>query len=282
MWKNFKLKVEPLTPETFAPFGQVIERFEERKPQVRKGGYTQNAYTVTAALPKDADPQKVSLIGGWQRAHFAFHTDAGQSFYPSRHQPAVFLVGPVKPTLEAGEVRAFYSDGRLGVCLALEVWHTMPICIEGEEVFQTMRGDQDYKAHSVEVDFDLEQGLAIDLDEASLEGCRGWGRRRLGFRMKIKKERMAEYKLEHSRVWPDMLDALRRNGWHNYSLFMGADGTVYGYFESPHDFKTAMARMGKEEVSSRWGQAMKGMAEPPDPAHPDQFIVELEDVFYLQ
>ena len=171
MWKSFKIKVEPLKAEAFAPFGQVIESFEEIKPQVRKGGYTQNAYTVTAAVPADADPKKTPLSGGRPRAHFAFHTDAGQSFYPSRHCPTVFLVGPVKPTLAPEEVRAFYSDGSTGVCLGLEVWHTMPICIEGEEVYQTMRGDQDYKAHSVEVDFDLEQGLAIDLDEQSLADC---------------------------------------------------------------------------------------------------------------
>lgn len=104
---------------------------------------------------------------------------------------------------------------------------------------------------------------------------------RIGFQMKIKKERIAEYKLEHSRVWPDMLEALRRNGWHNYSLFMREDGYVFGYFESPHDFKTAMERMGKEEVTARWGKAMSGMAEAPDPSRPDQWIVELEEVFYL-
>ena len=284
MWKNFKVKVEPLTPESFAPFGQVIERYEERKPEVRKGGYTQNEYTVTAALPRDADPQKVSLVGGWQRAHFAFHTDAGQSFYPSRHQPAVFLVGPVKPTLEAGEVRAFYSDGRLGVCLGLEVWHTMPICIEGEEVFQTMRGDQDYKAHSVEVDFDLEQGLAIDLDEASLEACMKRQLKRLGFQMKIKQERIAEYKLNHSRIPQEVLEALRRSGWHNYTLFMREDGYVFGYFESPHDFKTAMEKFTGEMAKAPKEKDAGGgsMTEAPDPSRPDQWIVELEDVFHLQ
>ena len=40
----------------------------------------------------------------------------------------------------------------------------MPICVEGADVYQTVRGDQDYHAHSVEVDFDLEQGLAIEPD----------------------------------------------------------------------------------------------------------------------
>lgn len=167
MWKSFKVKVEPLTPEAFAPFGEVIETFEEAKPEIAKGGLRSAAYPVTAALSEatvDAEPEKTPLSEGLQRAHFAFHTDAGQAFYPSLHRPTVFLVGPIKDTLEPEDVRAFYSDGNTGVCLGLKVWHTMPICVEGDDVYQTVRGDQDYHAHSVEVDFDLEQGLAIEPD----------------------------------------------------------------------------------------------------------------------
>ena len=170
MWEIVKVKVEPLEPEAFAPFGHIIRTFEERQPDVAKGGLTANAYPVTAGLgdgPKDgsgwyeANEDRVPISEGLGRAHFAFHTDAGQSFFPSKHSPTVYLVGPVQETLPAEDVRAFYTDGSLGVCLHLQVWHTMPICVEGDDVYQTMRGDQDYQAHSVEVDFDLEQGLTI-------------------------------------------------------------------------------------------------------------------------
>jgi len=40
----------------------------------------------------------------------------------------------------------------------------VPICLEGEEIFQSVRGDQDYLAHSVEIDFDTEQGLTFEPD----------------------------------------------------------------------------------------------------------------------
>lgn len=167
MWKIFKVKVEQLTPEAFEPFGEVIELFEEAKPEVRKGGLRENAYTVTAALSSassDAKPERTPLLEGIQRAHFAYHTDAGQAFYPTQHRPTVYFVGPVQGTLAAEDVRAFYSDGSLGICLGLEVWHTMPICVEGTEIYKTVRGDQDYHAHSVEIDFDLEQGLSLEPD----------------------------------------------------------------------------------------------------------------------
>ena len=39
-----------------------------------------------------------------------------------------------------------------------------------------------------------------------------------------KPEKIEEYKAHHKAVWPDMLAALRKTGWHNYSLFMRPDG----------------------------------------------------------
>ena len=60
MYKRVKVKVEPLTPEAFAPFGEVIETFEAAEPEIQKGGLRTNAYTVTAArseTPSDADTE---------------------------------------------------------------------------------------------------------------------------------------------------------------------------------------------------------------------------------
>ena len=169
MLEIFKVPVEPLTPEAFAPFGSVIRTFDETRPEVRVGGLTENHYTVTADV-SDPPPEKLSLSEGRLRAHFACHDDAGQSFYPTRHCPTVFLVAAPSPTLNPEDLRAFHSDGGLGVCLGLEVWHTMPICLEGTEVYHTARGDQDYQTHSVEVDFDEERGLVIDVDVEGFAG----------------------------------------------------------------------------------------------------------------
>ena len=44
---------------------------------------------------------------------------------------------------------------------------------------------------------------------------------------------LEDYKKHHEAVWPEMLEALRRHGWHNYSLFMRDDGLLFGYFETP-------------------------------------------------
>ncbi len=49
-----------------------------------------------------------------------------------------------------------------------------------------------------------------------------------------------------------MLDALRRCGWRNYSLFMGEDGLLFGYFEAEESFAASLEGMSKEEVNQRW------------------------------
>ena len=66
--------------------------------------------------------------------------------------------------MQAQDLRAFYGEGLVGVCLHLGTWHTMPICVEGEDSYTTIRGDADYLEHSVEVEFDLQQGLVIEPD----------------------------------------------------------------------------------------------------------------------
>jgi L-rhamnose mutarotase len=105
--------------------------------------------------------------------------------------------------------------------------------------------------------------------------------RRVGFVLKVKADRLEEYKQHHKAVWPEMLDALRATGWHNYSLFMREDGLLFGYFETPTSLAEAQAGMAKTEVNSRWQEMMSPFFEIPEGAHPDQMFIELEEVFHL-
>ena len=43
---------------------------------------------------------------------------------------------------------------------------------------------------------------------------------RVCWTMRVRPEKLEEYKARHREVWPDMLDALRETGWANYSLFL--------------------------------------------------------------
>jgi L-rhamnose mutarotase len=105
--------------------------------------------------------------------------------------------------------------------------------------------------------------------------------KRVGFLLKVKPDRLAEYKQHHEYVWPEMLDALRRTGWHNYSLFLRDDGLLFGYFETPDTFQAALDGMAQEEVNQRWQDLMAPYFEGVGGTHADQMMQELEEVFHL-
>ena len=104
---------------------------------------------------------------------------------------------------------------------------------------------------------------------------------RIGFLLKVKEDRIEEYKEQHRTVAPDMLDALRRHGWSNYSLFMRHDGMMFGYVEVPENFATALDGMAGEDANSRWQALMEPFFDAPDGGRPDENMVELEEVFHL-
>ena len=105
--------------------------------------------------------------------------------------------------------------------------------------------------------------------------------KRIGFLLKVKSDRLEEYKARHAAVWPEMLDALRRTGWHNYSIFAREDGLLFGYFEAPESFQAALDGMAKEEINSRWQDFMAPFFENLAGAHADQSMVQVEEIFHL-
>ena len=105
--------------------------------------------------------------------------------------------------------------------------------------------------------------------------------KRVGFVLKVRRELIDEYKAHHKNVWPEMLEALHATGWHNYSLFMREDGTLFGYFETPESYQAAQNAMAQTEVNGRWQDKMSPYFEIPEGAHPDAMFIELEEVFHL-
>ena len=103
---------------------------------------------------------------------------------------------------------------------------------------------------------------------------------RVGFRLQVRPDRLDEYRSHHAAVWPEMLDALRRCGWHNYSLFLDDDGTLFGYFETTGTLREAVAAMQNEPVNAQWQALMDPYFATGD-APADQQMRELGEVFHL-
>ena len=103
---------------------------------------------------------------------------------------------------------------------------------------------------------------------------------RVCFLLKVKQDKLAEYKKAHAAVWADMLQALRETGWHNYSLYLREDGMLVGYLETP-DFQAALEGMANREVNERWQAAMAPYFEQLEGRRPDEGLFVLEEVFHL-
>jgi len=103
---------------------------------------------------------------------------------------------------------------------------------------------------------------------------------RVCFLLKVKPERIEEYKARHAAVWPEMLEALRQTGWRNYSLFLRDDGLLVGYLETP-DFERARREMAAREVNQRWQREMAPFFEQLEGRRPDEGLLRLEEVFHL-
>jgi L-rhamnose mutarotase len=108
---------------------------------------------------------------------------------------------------------------------------------------------------------------------------------RVGFVLHVRPDRLDDYRAAHAAVWPEMLDALSRHGWHNYSLFLRDDGTLFGYVEVDGAFEDALAGMATEDVNARWQAAMAPFfaADDTDDAAraADTMMEQLVEVFHL-
>jgi L-rhamnose mutarotase len=103
---------------------------------------------------------------------------------------------------------------------------------------------------------------------------------RVCFLLRVRPDRLDDYKARHQAVWDDMLDALGRTGWRNYSLFLRDDGLLVGYLET-HDFAAAQRAMEATDVNARWQASMAPFFELPGGERPDTGLERLEEVFHL-
>jgi len=99
---------------------------------------------------------------------------------------------------------------------------------------------------------------------------------RVCFLLRVRADKLDEYKERHRSVWPEMLDALREAGWGNYSLFLGDDGLLVGYVEA-EDFEAAQRAMAATEVNDRWQREMAEFFGE----RADEGLVRLDEVFHL-
>ena len=101
---------------------------------------------------------------------------------------------------------------------------------------------------------------------------------RVCFTLRVRRDRLDEYRARHREVWPEMRAALSDAGWRNYSLYLAEDGLLIGYLECD-DFDAALAQMARTEVNARWQAEMAEFFEGDGNA--DERMRPLDEVFHL-
>lgn len=104
--------------------------------------------------------------------------------------------------------------------------------------------------------------------------------RRVAFQLQVRTELLEEYRRRHAEVWPSMLRAIEASGRRNYSLFLGEDGLLIGYYEVDDD-QAAQAALAADPRTAPWEDSMQRFFQLLDD-RADQSAVRLTEVFHLE
>lgn len=105
--------------------------------------------------------------------------------------------------------------------------------------------------------------------------------KRYGSVIKLKEEKVEEYKKLHSDVWPEILEMIRKFNINNYSIYY-KDGFLFSYFEyTGTDYEKDMKMMADDPITQKWWSVCKPCQEPLDTRKEGEWWAEMEEVFHL-
>lgn len=105
--------------------------------------------------------------------------------------------------------------------------------------------------------------------------------RRFGSVIRVRPEKLEEYKRLHAAVWPEVSDMIKRCGIRNYSIYV-KDGYLFSYFEyADDDYEADMAKMAADPATQRWWDVCKPCQEPLDSRKPGEWWADMEELFHL-
>lgn len=130
------LKVQPLSREAFAPYGDVIEADAAARHFVINAGNTVRYHDLANIEPGPEGRVIVSIFRGQPRSlpfvveMMERHPLASQAFIPLSGKPYLVVVAPPGAAPEAGQLAVFLARGDQGVNYARGVWHHPLLALE--------------------------------------------------------------------------------------------------------------------------------------------------------
>ncbi len=134
--KPDRLKLKPLTQETFAAFGDVIQTRGHRPEEINYG--QTRSYSGLAQVDA-GDREGTAMVHIYRSRPISlpfrvevmeYHPLGSQAFIPLHHLPFIVLVAPPSHTLHSKSIQAYITDGKQGINLYKRVWHHYQLSLD--------------------------------------------------------------------------------------------------------------------------------------------------------
>ena len=105
---------------------------------------------------------------------------------------------------------------------------------------------------------------------------------RMGWVIRVRPEKIAEYKRLHADVWPDVLAKIADCNIRNYTIYLREpENLLFAHFEyHGTDFDADMARMAADPVTQEWWAVCKPCQAPLETRKEGEWWADMEEVFH--
>jgi L-rhamnose mutarotase len=105
--------------------------------------------------------------------------------------------------------------------------------------------------------------------------------KRYGYVIRVRPERLEEYKRYHATAWPEIVDMMRQGNIHNYSIFL-KDDFLFAYFEyHGTDYAADMVKIDADPKTQEWSALMEPMQKPLETRADGEWWASMEEVFHF-
>ena len=104
--------------------------------------------------------------------------------------------------------------------------------------------------------------------------------KRYGSVIRVRPEKLEEYKRLHAEVWPGVRKMIAECGLRNYSIYY-KDGYLFSYYEYVgDDYEADMAKMAADPETQRWWAVCEPCQVPLETRAEDEWWASMEEVFH--
>jgi len=104
---------------------------------------------------------------------------------------------------------------------------------------------------------------------------------RYGSVIKLRPEKLTEYKNLHANPWPEINQVISESNIRNYSIYY-KDGYLFSYFEYiGNNFEADMAKMAADSLTKEWWKLTDPCQVPLETRKEGEWWASMEEVYHL-